>query len=251
MVNPVNYLPPTLSNDTIRAFALSQYLANPIAIQALSVTAEYHSIYVLSFNPADADYLVAVMTWLRKNTKVPIPYVVRFDVTSNSVLQHETTLLERVRGKALHEIYNPLSREQLHRRSWNGFSGLAFAAGSRETLVRVYQHEIRFHPFLKSYRDLLPRLDVLVDAFARHSKLNCASYRWDPSRAFLRNGQRNARAVAEQKRIRAIFQQRCRTRGVGQLLFNEPNYTSSLQETMQNGISYLRAIVEVCPRGQR
>lgn len=376
MASLADYLPPTLSNDTIRAFALSQRLPNPISIQSLNVTAEYHSIYVLFFNPDDAKAIspnlrpispkgpvdlvlrvaghhiprikteneVAVMNWLRKNTTVPVPEVIRFDVTSNNVLQHEFTVLERVRGTALHEIYGRLSQEQLeqivdqiidiveqlHHRSWDGVSGLTRAPGSGDVipgrileetywqapdiakhfpsesvetfnihgpyesytayitaLIRVYQHAIRLHSSLEPYRDLLPRLDALVNTFARHPKLNYTRYvlahkdlhmanimydeyseritgildwefsgivpiqRWDPSRAFLWNRQRNARAVAEQKRIRAIFQKRCRARGVGQLLLDEPGYTSSLQETMQNGISYLRAIIEVCPRGQR
>lgn len=72
---------------------------------------------------------VAVVTRLRKNTSIPVPEVVRFDATSNNVLQHEFSLLERVRGTALHEFYDRLSQEQLHRRSWDAVSGLAFAPG--------------------------------------------------------------------------------------------------------------------------
>lgn len=54
MANPADHIPPNLSNDTIRIFSFSQNLPNPIATQALNVTAKYHSIYVLSFNPDDA-----------------------------------------------------------------------------------------------------------------------------------------------------------------------------------------------------
>ena len=56
---------------------------------------------------------VAVMMWLRKNTTIAVPEVVQFDVMFNNVLQHEFTLLERVRGTTLHEIYDRLSQEQL------------------------------------------------------------------------------------------------------------------------------------------
>lgn len=153
-------------------------------------------------------------------------------------------------------------------------------------LIHVYQYIIRLHSSLEPFRDLLPRLDAWVGALEDHPELNNTRYilahkdlhmaniiydestgcitsildwefsgivpiqRWDPSRAFLWNGQRNARAVEEQKRLRKVYHERCLARGLGGLL-DEPQYTSALQETMQEGISYLRAIVEVCPRGQR
>ena len=72
---------------------------------------------------------------------------------------------------------------------------------------------------------------------------------WDPAQAFLWNGQRNAQAVEEQKRVRALFDERCRTCGVDLLSETEPRF--SLQESMQDAIGYLRAIIEVCPRGEK
>lgn len=374
MATPVEFLPPALDEDTLRAFAKSQDLPHPIAIQSLTVTAEYHSIYVLSFSLEDGKAIspslattpngtvdlilrvsgqhiprikteneVAVMTWVRENTTVPIPEVIRFDATPNNLLGHEFSLLERVPGKGLHEIYDHLSQEQLegivdqiidileqlHQKSWNNVGGLAFAPSSHavvpgrvleETfwqapdaaryfqsesvdtlniqgpydsyteyiaaLIRTYQHIIGLHPSLEPMRDLQPRLFAWVNALGRHPELNDTRYvlahkdlhmantmydeatgritaildwefsgivpiqRWDPSRAFLWNGQRNARAVEEQKRLRDMFEKRCEARGLQDLL-DEPEYTSDLQATMQDGISYLRAIVEVCPRGQR
>lgn len=137
MATPVEFLPPALDEDTLRAFTTSQCLPNPIAIQASTVTAEYHSIYVLSFSPDDRTAIspslsttlngsvdlilrvlgqhilniktengVVVMTWMRENTTVPIPAVVRFDATPNNLLGYEFSLLERVPGKGLHEIYD-------------------------------------------------------------------------------------------------------------------------------------------------
>lgn len=45
-------------------------------------------------------------------------------------------------------------------------------------------------------------------------------------------------AVAERRRIRGIFQKRCRAQSLDQLLLTEPGYTFSLQETMQNGFVF-------------
>ncbi|KAI9926035.1 hypothetical protein ASPWEDRAFT_37945 [Aspergillus wentii DTO 134E9] len=375
MATPVEFLPPALAEDTLRAFAASQHLPNPIAIQALTVTAEYHSIYVLSFSPDDGKAIspslaitpdgsvdlilrvsgqhiprikteneVAVMTWVRENTTIPIPAVIRYDATPNNLLGHEFSLLGRAPGKALHQIYDDLSQGQLeqivdqiidilvqlHKQSWHSISGLAFSPSSHAVIpgrvveetfwqapevarhfpssesvdtlnlqgpyesytayiagsIRTYQHIIRLHPSLEPFRDLLPRLDAWVDALGQHPELNNTRYvlahkdlhmanimydestgritaildwefsgvvpsqRWDPSRAFLWNGQRSASAAEEQKRLRKMFEERCEARGVGELL-DEAEHTSALQETMQEGISYLRAIVEVCPRGQK
>lgn len=49
----LEFLPPALDEDTLCAFATSQGLPIPISIQTLTVTAEYHLIYGLSFSPDD------------------------------------------------------------------------------------------------------------------------------------------------------------------------------------------------------
>lgn len=53
MATAVEFLRSALDEDTLCAFATSQGLPNPISIQTLTVTAEYHLIYVLSFSPDD------------------------------------------------------------------------------------------------------------------------------------------------------------------------------------------------------
>ena len=153
MATKVEFLPPALDEATLRALATSQHLPNPITIKALIVTAEYFSIYVLSFSPEDGKAIlpslqsrsqtqsqstttngsvdlilrvsgnhiprikteneVAVMTWVQESTTVPITAVVRFDATPNNLLGHEFTLLECVPGRGLHEIYDRLSQERL------------------------------------------------------------------------------------------------------------------------------------------
>lgn len=45
-----------------------------------------------------------------------------------------------------------------------------------------------------------------------------------------------------------LFESICREKGAGKIL--EDMELDPLQESMQTAVNYLRAIVEVCPRGQ-
>ncbi|KAJ4394499.1 hypothetical protein N0V93_003717 [Gnomoniopsis smithogilvyi] len=72
--------------------------------------------------------------------------------------------------------------------------------------------------------------------------------RWNPSRAFLWNGKRDAEAKEEQTMMEALFETVCMERGAIQLLEDvKPN---ALQKETQTAINHIRAIVEVCPRDQ-
>jgi aminoglycoside phosphotransferase (APT) family kinase protein len=172
MGTPKEHLPISISEDTIRALIASLDLPSPQSVYSLLSTAEYHSIYVLSFPSEVAAALsstlsplpnddrvelilrisghhlpriktineVAVMTWVRQNTRLPVAEVVRFDASTNNALGHEFTLLQRLPGVPVSGIYDRLSPEMLdrlidqmvdvihqtHAISWHGVSGLAF-----------------------------------------------------------------------------------------------------------------------------
>lgn len=51
---------------------------------------------------------VGVLQWVRRNTRVPVPAVVLFDCTEDNALGREFTLLERVPGHRVDEVYNEL-----------------------------------------------------------------------------------------------------------------------------------------------
>jgi hypothetical protein len=170
MGTPKEHLPASVSEDDIRALIESLDLPSPQLVSPLSTTAEYHSIYVLSFpsavaailSPAlvtrpDDDHVqlilrisgnhlpriktineVAVMSWVRQNTRIPVAEVVRFDASTDNPLGHEYTLLHRLPGVAASDIYDRLSPEDLdrlidqmvdivhqtHNMSWHGVFGL-------------------------------------------------------------------------------------------------------------------------------
>ncbi|KAK1245590.1 hypothetical protein MKX08_005219 [Trichoderma sp. CBMAI-0020] len=172
MGTPKDHLPVSISEDDIRALLVSLDLPPPQLVSPLPTTAEYHSIYVLSFPSAvaatisptlaplrDDDHIqlilrvsgnhlpriktineVAVMTWVRQNTRFPIAEVVRFDATTDNPLGHEYTLLQRLPGVAVSDVYHRLSPEvldrlvdqmvdivhQIHDTSWRGVFGLQF-----------------------------------------------------------------------------------------------------------------------------
>lgn len=138
MGTPADYLPGDLTRDFIAELSKQLGLPIPSSIEPLKVFAAYHSIYLLRYEgepatkiPArkDADgsvtlFLrvsgrhlprikteneVGVMTWVRQNTSIPVPAVVRFSADTDNAIGHEFTLLERVPGTSVHNIYDTLS----------------------------------------------------------------------------------------------------------------------------------------------
>ena len=71
--------------------------------------------------------------------------------------------------------------------------------------------------------------------------------RWNPSKAFLWNGQRSPESKEEQSRLWSAFEIECRRRDAGDMLASfRPK---KVQDAMQTVVNYIRAIVEVCPKG--
>ncbi|KAJ5951641.1 uncharacterized protein N7479_010054 [Penicillium vulpinum] len=171
MDTPDSYLPPALSADTISRLIVSLNLPAPSSIEPLHVTAAFHSIYLVHFAaiitpihtydgsvfPVNANGSVTlvlrvsgrqlpsiktrnevgVMTWIRQNTTIPIPAIIRYDSTDNNIIRHEFTLLEKVPGKSIDQIYHTLSADvrtkivhqltdyliELHAHPWDGYVG--------------------------------------------------------------------------------------------------------------------------------
>jgi len=55
----------------------------------------------------------AVLTWLNKNTTIPVPDLVAFDSTSNNELNREYLIMSRCPGVPLSDVYNSLDAIQL------------------------------------------------------------------------------------------------------------------------------------------
>lgn len=146
MATPAQYLPPALSDETIQSLLSSLDLPAAQTISPLTVTAEYHAIYLLNFPPAANNARlapartrepdgsttlvlrvagrhlprikttneVAVMRWVQAHTSVPLPAVVRFDATEANPLGHEFTLLERAPGISVDKVYARLDDAAKH-----------------------------------------------------------------------------------------------------------------------------------------
>ncbi|OHE99813.1 hypothetical protein CORC01_04949 [Colletotrichum orchidophilum] len=135
MAESAAHLPPLLTPTEIAAFSTSLGLPKPTQSEALTVTAAFHSIYLLHFPPSAAAHLaparpngdgtttlvlrvagphlprikteneVAVMRWVREHTSVPVPAVLRWDASSDNALGYEFTLLERVPGSSAEKVF--------------------------------------------------------------------------------------------------------------------------------------------------
>ncbi|KAK0710702.1 kinase-like domain-containing protein [Lasiosphaeris hirsuta] len=152
--------------------------------------------------------------------------------------------------------------------------------------IQQYCRLIQRHKTLEFMTDILPRLQVFVASLPHHSdELNSVALRlahkdmhfanllfdassnkvtavldwefsgvvpftkWNPARSFLWNGRKDASYASERQRLMQMFEERCAVKGVS--LLEDAKYRSPLQDSMQLVADYLRAIVEVSPRGQR
>lgn len=140
MATESSYLPPALTADTIINFIVSLNLPKPTSIEPLEVAAAFHSIYLIHFSPSVASNIpartekdgsltlvlrvsgrqlpgiktlneVGVMNWVRKNTHIPVPEIVRYDATENNLIGHEFTLLEKAPGVSVDKVYATLDTE--------------------------------------------------------------------------------------------------------------------------------------------
>ena len=136
-----DHLPGLIASEAVIHLMTSIGLPTPTKVEPLTATAEFHSIYLIHFAAdvacltrdvrAEADgpvvlvlrvsgrHLpriktlneVGMMRWVRENTTIPVPAVVRFDASEDNSIGHEYTLLERVHGKSVDSIYDTLSEE--------------------------------------------------------------------------------------------------------------------------------------------
>ncbi|KAK4448861.1 kinase-like domain-containing protein [Podospora aff. communis PSN243] len=153
--------------------------------------------------------------------------------------------------------------------------------------VKHYIRLVSLHPKLEFMLDLIPRLEAFIEVLPSHSaELNNVALRlahkdlhfanilldpetnkitaildwefsgvvpftkWNPSKSFLWNGRYDEDSTEHKRRWMSMYKSRCRERGCEALL-KDAEYQSPLQDDMQLVVDYLRAIVEVSPRGQR
>lgn len=158
MGTPRNHLPGPISEDAIDQLLLSIGLPRAVSIVSPKVTAQYHSIYRITI-PENNKTLhkklvlrvsghhlprikteneVAVMTWIKQNTCIPVPDLVAYDSCDQNTIGHEYTLLSLVEGATLSDHYHSLTEVQvrrildqladyigqLHAHPWNAIGGL-------------------------------------------------------------------------------------------------------------------------------
>ncbi|KLP17880.1 uncharacterized protein LW94_10746 [Fusarium fujikuroi] len=364
MSSPATHLPPPLPDDAINALLQALRLPWATSISNPRTTAQYHSVYFLTLPPTElsrgyselvlrvaGNHLpeiktsneIGVMTWLSKNTTIPLPEVIAHDAYNKNPIAHEYSLLSRVQGATLSDFYDSLSDKQMNQifdqlidfltqlqaHPWQGIGRLILddqgqvqlgpvvdetfwqipdiealwpegetvatmnIGGPYKTYVEYmiahvtkYIRLIQTHEKLEFMRDIIPRLEAFVTALPeRANELNNVKLRlahkdlhfaniifdplsgeitgildwefagvvpypqWNPRSSFLWNGIVTSESLNEKYRLLGVFKKRCKEKGC--TLFEETQYTSSLQEDMQRAVDFLRAIVEVSPRGQR
>lgn len=133
MATPANHLPQPIPEDAINALLVAADLPRATEIISPRVTAQYHSIYKITLPPNNKlghtdlvlrvpghhlpriklESEVGVMSWVSKNTTIPIPKAVAYDASVNNPISHEYTLLSWVKGATLSEIHQSLNNQQI------------------------------------------------------------------------------------------------------------------------------------------
>ncbi|KAH8812454.1 kinase-like domain-containing protein [Xylogone sp. PMI_703] len=171
MGTPAEHLPGFISEDAINSLLVAVGLPKATKIVSPKVTAQYHSIYMITLTLDDksgySDLIlrvsgqhlprikteneVGVMSWIAKNTTIPIPNIIAYDCTVDNPISHEYTLLSRVEGVTLSEIYQTLNDQQisqildqlidfllqLHAHEWDAIGGLTVDKNGDITVGKV------------------------------------------------------------------------------------------------------------------
>ncbi len=172
MGTPADALPPPIAEDAIQALLRAVGLPEATTIVSPRVTAQYHGIYLISLPHSDRSHghselvlrvsgrhlptiktknEIGVMTWLSKNTTIPIPDVIAYDASEENPIAHEYTLLSRARGVTLSDVYESLDDgqitqildqlidflSQLHAHPWEGIGGLTLSDEGEPVLAQV------------------------------------------------------------------------------------------------------------------
>ncbi|KAG7407090.1 hypothetical protein Forpe1208_v013511 [Fusarium oxysporum f. sp. rapae] len=159
MGTPADHLPLPISEDAINELLQVLRLPRATAIENPKMAAQYHSIYLITLPPIElsrghyelilrltGNHLpnvetkneIGVMTWLSKNTTIPLPEVISYDASTDNPIGHEYTLLSHIQGVTLSDVCDRLSDEQmnqilgqlidfltqLHALPWDGIGGL-------------------------------------------------------------------------------------------------------------------------------
>ncbi|KAI2879385.1 hypothetical protein CBS63078_11124 [Aspergillus niger] len=232
---PTTYLPPPLPTTSITSLILSLSLPAPTTISPLNVSAAFHTIYLIHFDASTAASAtpsiparndpdgsitlvlrisgaqiptiktlneVAVMTWVRRNTNIPVPAVIAYSASRDNPLGYEFTLLERVPGVSVAEVYDTLDEgrkmklvEQLagegkkeveeeivrgppiEETYWQVPDLETYWSGTDETLetLNPFQSD-GIHPSLSAHRDLIPRLEQFISVLESDDNLNNVPY---------------------------------------------------------------------------
>jgi len=117
------------SNDVeiIKALMKSLNLTIPLSITAPKVSAAYHTIYILS-TPPQAEYVlricypllpsikteneVAILSWVRQNTKIPVPEVIAYSSSADNALGQEYVMLSKEEGETLSDMYTEFDEQE-------------------------------------------------------------------------------------------------------------------------------------------
>lgn len=135
MGTPADHLPLPISEDAINELLQVLRLPRATAIENPKMAAQYHSIYLITLPPIElsrghyelilrltGNHLpnvetkneIGVMTWLSKNTTIPLPEVISYDASTDNPIGHEYTLLSHIQGVTLSDVCDRLSDEQMN-----------------------------------------------------------------------------------------------------------------------------------------
>jgi len=188
-------LPGPISNDAIDRLLLSVGLPKAASIISPKVTAQYHSIYLITvpeykstvhtklvlrvsgqhLPKIKTENEVAVMTWIKQNTSIPIPNLVSYDSSDANAIGHEYTLLSLVEGTTLSDKYHSLTEvqlrliidqltdylSQLHAHPWNAIGGLRINSAGTVVVDRIVDETFWQAPEVKNLWPASETIDTL------------------------------------------------------------------------------------------